>query len=264
MRLGCRCLLVVAPLLAVGALPTSARAQAAGGPTAAMDGEWHVTLAPYMWFTGIKGDVSVGNLPSVPVDASISDILSNFDFGLQGHFEARKDRVGLGVDFIWTDLSADVAPDVELVDVQADVRQLITEGFVFYRLASGEKGGRVDLLAGARYTGTRTRLSAEGGSGIKLDRQGRELSWVDALGGLRFVAPLGSRLALLGEGDIAGFGSQLTWNVSGDLAFLASERWTIGAGWRYMDIDYEEGEGLQRKVYDLAYSGPRFWFAYSW
>ena len=35
---------------------------------------------------------------TVPVDASISDILSNFDFGLEGHLDARKDRLGLAVE----------------------------------------------------------------------------------------------------------------------------------------------------------------------
>jgi opacity protein-like surface antigen len=266
MRLGfgCRRVLLAAALLATAALPAPARAQAANRPTAAMDGEWHFTLAPYMWFSAIKGDVSVGNLPPIPVDASVSDILSNFDFGLEGHFEARKNRLGLGADFIYTNLGADVAPGVELVDVRADVRQLITEGFVFYRLASGTRGGRVDLLAGARYTGTRARLTAEGAGGIDYDRDGKELSWVDAMAGLRAVAPLGSRFAVLGRGDIAGFGSQLTWNVSGDLAFLASERWTVGAGWRYMDIDYEKDDTVLPERFDLAYNGPRLWFAYSW
>jgi opacity protein-like surface antigen len=259
-----KAVLLVAALLATAALPAPVRAQAAGEPTAAMDGEWHVTLAPYMWFSGIKGDVSVGNLPPIPVDASISDILSNFDFGLEGHFEARKDRFGFAGDFIYSDLGADVAPGVEIVDVRADIRQFITEGFVFYRLASGARGGRVDIFVGARYTGTRARLTAEGPGGVDDDRQGKELSWVDAMGGLRFVAPLGSRFAVLGRGDIAGFGSQFTWNVSGDLAFLASERWTLGAGWRYMDIDYEKDDTVLPERFDLAYNGPRLWFAYSW
>jgi hypothetical protein len=49
------------------------------------------------------------------------------------------------------------------------------------------------------------------------------------------------------EADIAGFGSDLTWNLEGDLAFLASRYWTIGAGWCYMDIDYDGGEGIERR-----------------
>ena len=87
---------------------------------------------------------------------------------------------------------------------------------------------------------------------------------MDALAGVKFRAPLGSRLSILGRADVAGFGSNVTWNLEGDLAFLASPHWSIGAGWRYMDIDYDAGEGIERRQIDLAYSGPRVWVAYSW
>ena len=85
------------------------------------------------------------------------------------------------------------------------------------------------------------------------------------MAGLKFRAPLGSRAAVLGRADVAGFGSNVTWNLEGDLAFLASPHWTIGAGWRYMDIDYDNGgEGIEFRQFKLAYDGPRVWFAYSW
>ena len=48
------------------------------------------------------------------------------------------------------------------------------------------------------------------------------------------------------------------------MAFLASDRWVVGLGWRHMDIDYDEGERVNRKLFDIAYDGPRLWFSYSW
>jgi hypothetical protein len=51
---------------AAGVLLAPGRAQAQGGPTAAMDGQWHFAVTPYMWFTGIKGDVSVKGTAEVP------------------------------------------------------------------------------------------------------------------------------------------------------------------------------------------------------
>jgi hypothetical protein len=253
-------------LLMAAALPVSAQSQAGGGATTAMDDEWHFTIAPYLWMTGIKGDVSVANLRSVPVDASFSDILDDFDIGLQAHAEARKNRLGLALDFIWSDLGVPAA-QADLLDFTADVRQLFTEGLVFYRVASGggdDHHAHLDVLVGVRYTATRTRLTAKTGAGTEIPGEFVELSWVDALGGLKFRAPLGSRAAILGRADLAGFGSKVTWNLEGDLAFLASRHWTLGAGWRHLDIDYEEGEGIQFREFDLAYSGPRVWFAYSW
>jgi hypothetical protein len=231
-----------------------------------MDGQWHFNLAPYMWMPGVKGDVAVANLPSVAVDASFSDILDNFDIGLLGRFDARKDRFGLGVDFVWMNLGLPAA-QTQVADFTVDLRQFVAEGIGFYRVASGGRAdnpAHLDVLAGVRYTTTRTRLKAEsaGGGGGSGDFQ--DLDWVDALAGFKGRAPLGSKLVVLGRIDIAGFGSDLTWNLEGDLAFLASEHWAFGAGWRYMDIDYDKGEGIERKQLQLAYSGPRVWFAYSW
>jgi hypothetical protein len=251
------------------AVPTWAQTQ--GGPTGAMDDEWHFNVVPYLWMTGIKGDVSVAGLPEVPVEASFSDIWENFDFGLAGRFEGRKNRFGFGLDFTYNNLGAPVAsnaPVVGSLGLEADVRQLFSEGFAFYRVAHGGRAdnpAHLDVLVGARYTGTRTRLTAETGAGVQYDGQSQDLDWFDAMAGLKFRAPLGSRAAVLGRADVAGFGSNVTWNLEGDLAFRAAHHWTIGAGWRYMDIDYDnDGEGIAFRQFKLAYSGPRVWFAYSW
>jgi hypothetical protein len=265
---GGRLAMAAAIVLALAA-PTWAQTQ--GGPTGAMDDEWHFNLAPYLWMTGIKGDVSVAGLPEVPVEASFSDIWENFDFGLAGRFEGRKNRFGFGLDFTYNNLGAPVAssaPVVGSLGLEADVRQLFSEGFAFYRVAHGGRAdnpAHLDVLAGARYTATRTRLTAQTGAGVQYDGQSQELDWLDAMAGLKFRAPLGSRAALLGRADVAGFGSNVTWNLEGDLGFMASRHWTIGAGWRYMDIDYDnDGEGLAFRQFKLAYNGPRVWFAYSW
>jgi hypothetical protein len=241
-------------------------AQADGAPPAAMDGRWHFNLAPYVWMTGIKGDVSVGNRLTVPIDASFSDILDNFDLGFQGRFEARKDRLGFATDFVWMNLGID-AVHTQVADFKVDFRQFVAEGIGFYRVASGGRAdnpAHLDVLAGVRYTTSRTRLTAESAAGNEFNGNFQDLDWVDAVGGVKFRAPLGSKVSILGRTDIAGLGSDLTWNLEGDLAFLASRHWTLGAGWRYMDIDYDKGEGIERRQLDLAYSGPRVWFAYSW
>jgi hypothetical protein len=262
-----RRVLAAALLLLAGSV-APARAQA-NRPTSAMDGRWHFSLAPYLWMSGIEGDVSAGPV-TVPVEASFSDLWEDFDFGLAGRFEGRKDRFGFGLDFTYNNLGAPVAsaaPVVGQLGLEADVRQLFGEGFGFYRVAAGgreDNPAHLDVLAGARFTGTRTRLTAQSPAGVEYDGESRELSWVDAMAGLKGRVPLGSRLALLGRADVAGLGSQLTWNLEGDLAFLAGERWTIGAGWRYMDIDYENDDSALPETFQLAYNGPRVWFAYSW
>jgi len=261
--------LAIATALALAvALPAAAQAQAP--PTAAMDGRWHFVVAPYMWFTGIKGSASVGGLPEVPVEASFSDIFKDLSFALAGHFEGRKNRFGFGTDLMYTDLSSPVAansPVVGTLGLKAGVKQLFTEGFGLYRVATGgpaKNPANLDLLVGVRYTGTSTQLTADTSTGNQYAGQKKDLDWVDAMAGIRATVPLGSRVAFMGRGDVAGFGTKLTWNLEGDLATQVSDHWVLAAGWRHMHIDYDEGSGRDRKLFDIGYDGPRAWFAYAW
>ena len=45
------------------------------------DGQWHFIAAPYIWFAGLKGDVSVKGVADIPIDESFSDVFSNWVFG---------------------------------------------------------------------------------------------------------------------------------------------------------------------------------------
>jgi hypothetical protein len=136
------------------------------------------------------------------------------------------------------------------------------EGLATHRVAIGarkDNPAHLDLLAGARYFGANARLQNDA-----LESEKQDFQWGDALVGLRFRVPLGSRVSFIGRGDVAGFGSKFTWNLEGDLAFNLSERWALGAGWRHFDIDYDKGEGSDRKVFGVAFDGPRAWAAYTW
>jgi len=127
------------------ALATALPASAQTGPASAMDGRWHFTVAPYFWFAGLDGSVSVKGVAEVPVKVSFSDVWKNFDFGVLGRVEGRKDRWGLGAEVIYLNLGATLAADRPILGqlgLEADVRQLIGEGFGTYRVASRNDGYR--------------------------------------------------------------------------------------------------------------------------
>ena len=92
----------------------------------------------------------------------------------------------------------------------------------------------------------------------------RTFGWVDAPAGARFRVPLGQRVGLTGRGDLATFGSDLTWNARLPPRRGLGERWATGAEYRWMDVDYDKGDGLDRRIYNMRYSGPSFWLSYSW
>jgi hypothetical protein len=235
-------------------------------PATAMDGRWHFTVAPYFWMAGLEGTVSVAGVTELPVEASFSQIIDHFDLGLLAHFEARQDRWGIGTDLVYLNLGADVAsarPILGRLDLEADVRQTLLEGFGFYRAATwetaGGRSGFLDALLGARYVGTSAKIDGTGFEGTK-----RTLDWVDGMVGLRLHAPLGSRFGLLARADVAGLGSDFTWNLQADLTFHLSRHWALGAGYRYFDVDYDSGTGLDRKLYDVTFNGPLVGAAYTW
>jgi hypothetical protein len=63
-----------------------------------MDGAWHFTIAPNMWFSGISGDISVANLAEIPVEVSLSDMIEDVDVSLGWrHMEIDCDK-GEGLD----------------------------------------------------------------------------------------------------------------------------------------------------------------------
>ena len=257
---------MLAVVAALG-LAAASPAWAQGGPGTVMDGQWHFIAAPYFWFAGLKGSVSVKSVV-IPIDESFSDIFSNFHLGFLGHFEGRKDRLGFATDMMYMDVHVPVAagaPVLGQLGLDTTVKSTTVEGTAFYRAAVGgrkDNPAGLDVLAGVRYYGTSAQLNANLPGGAASTAK-ETFSWVDGLVGLRFRAPLGSRVAVIGRGDIAGLGSKFTWNVEGDLVGRLSEHWMAGAGWRHMSIDYEK-DGTDHNAFDLAYDGPRVWFAYAW
>ena len=252
-------------LAAAGVLALTTAAAARAQTVLADDDQWHFAIAPYMWFAGLEGTLSVGRFVEVPVDVPFSDVISNFDIGLLAHFEGRKNRFGWATDVMYLKLGAPVAssaPVLGPLGVTADVRLLLTEGLGFYRVAKGGRSdnpSHLDVLAGVRYIRTSSGLENDVLQTGKLTTD-----WVDGLVGVRFRAGLGSRAAFIGRGDVAGLGSEFSWNLEGDVTFLLSQRWALGAGWRHLDIDYDKGEGSGRRVFDAAFDGPRAWFSYAW
>jgi hypothetical protein len=256
-RLWSTLMLVLALLLAAPG------AQAQNHPTTAMDGRWHFLFGLYGFFPAIEGSVSTPPFSvGLPIDVSFSELWDHLKFNITGHFEARRDRFGLGWDLFYVHLAAPVeGPVAGFVDASINLRQIIGEGFLFYRVVHGpaEFPWTLDLTGAARVWSTNTRLQSD-----VTDGDGKTTTWVDGVGGLRVRIPLGSRFALLGAGDVGAGGAKLDWSASGDLAFAAG-CWVLGAGYRSLNIEFDKDRGTaDRRLVNLVYNGPRAWVAYTW
>ena len=229
----------------------------------ATDGRWHFVAGLYGWFPAISGTVTTRNF-EVPIDVPFSKLWDNLKFNITGHFEGRRDQFGWGLDFFYVHLGAPVTGQIpEFVNASVNLRQFITEGFGFYRVAQGhgERPWTIDVLGGIRFWDVNARLESD----IN-DPDGKTIDWVDGFGGARFQVPLFSKVSLLGRGDIGAGGAKLDWSASGDLALATGKGWVLGAGYRSLNVNLDKVGtlGVDRRRFDVSMHGPRTWVAYTW
>ena len=224
----------------------------------ALDDRWHYLVGIPFWMPGISGDVQTATFNDIPVDASFSQLMSHFTFGAMLHAEARKERYGLGADLFYINLSDALDRERALPALQTlslGLKQVLAELFGFYRVieeGSSQNPSSFDLLGGARFYWTQS----------EFDRFTDSLGWVDMMLGLRGQLAFGEHLNIRGRSDYAFLGSKFTWNLIGEAAWVFSEHWTASAGYRAMNIDYENSS--KNRTWDLNYHGPVVSAFYSW
>ena len=59
-------------------------------------------------------------------------------------------------------------------------------------------------------------------------------------------------------------GSDLTWQARADLRAQLSTHWELGVGYRYIDTDYDEGTGTDRKLWSMVNKGPYLAVQIAW
>ena len=216
---------------------------------------WTFAAAPYLWLAGLNGEIGVRGLPPADVDVDFSQVFDAIDWfppPIMIAGEARNGRFALFTDFIYLGLEVDGSSSGP-VPLTADVK-MNTVVWTFgasYRVVENETA-TLDVLAGGRLWYLDTDVTLTGpvnvlqGSGSK--------TWVDPIIGVAGTVDLGSGFGLHGEADIGGFGvgAELDWQVLGTLRYRYNDAVTLEAGYRYLDVDYDE-DGF---VFDIAMHGP--------
>jgi outer membrane protein OmpA-like peptidoglycan-associated protein len=214
------------------------------------DDAWHFDIAPYVWFPGVHGTVgALGREASVHVSGS--DLLSDFNGGLAGLVQARKNRWVIPIDLTWTRLATTHAFPLDILDqnaVRVQLSQVIFTPKLGYRIVDTEHL-KFDALGGIRYWhlgNTLTfRPSQLSGS--------RSANWVDGVGGGRFEFDLTPKVAIIAAGDAGGGSANLDYQAVGTLNIQPKPRFGFFVGWRYLDVDYRGNRGF---INDVAQSGP--------
>jgi outer membrane protein OmpA-like peptidoglycan-associated protein len=185
------------------------------------------------------------------VHESFSDVFHVLKGVIPIAVDAQKGRFVMPLDFFWVKLGDDRA--IPLNDFgQTSVNLHITESIftpkVGYRLLDGDRL-KIDALGGIRFWYVSQNLTLEP-SGLN---QSRSQSWVDGLGGMRFIVPLGEKAAIVAAGDAGAGGASLDYQAVGLFTYDFTPKLGLGLGWRYLDVDYAGGN--KEFVYDIAQSG---------
>jgi hypothetical protein len=227
---------------------------------------WTFQVAPYLWLPALDGTVTVRGR-SADVDQSVGDtidaLFDSLKFAALGRAEARRGDAFLTLDLLYLDLGENVQTDIG-AGVTVRAKQLILAFGGGYHLldwswtGAGQPTVSVDVLAGGRFVDLDSGVTIE--NLVDVDRSE---SWLDPFLGARLKVGIIDRLSVVVSGDIGGFGvgSHFTWNMVAILAYQVSQRISVGAGYRILDMNFSEGKGSEKFEYDVQMRGPLLGFA---
>jgi hypothetical protein len=249
----------VASLALATVLAATAPAVAQQIETATPPGDrWTISVAPYLWLASMDGNATVGGVKS-DVDVPFSDLLKDLSGGLMTAVDVERGRLGVGVNGLFARVSSDADVGSTEIDVTSDSGQLAI--MPFYRLVEwhygvSSSGAPLRLVvapeAGFRLTYMRTELEIRRGPTVDNSE-----NWVDPLIGSRIGLGLTDRWAVIGEGNLGGFGvgSDFTWNAQAYVGYQFSvfgRPTTLLVGYRALYQDYHHRDF----EWDVTMHGP--------
>lgn len=246
-------ILAVFTLAAIMACLPSAPVQA---DDVVSDAGWKHSLTVYLLAPTIEGTVGVGSIDG-DMEIDPGTVFDTLDGAFLGGWAAEKGQWGTLLDIVYMDLSEDFRLVNERIPGRIGNKQLLANMNVLYRLTDS-----LQLMAGLLYVDVSMELSLDG---LLMPRRAKAGdSWVDPAVGLRFATPINERWNFAAFGQVGGFGvgADLVWQLTGSFSYQMSERSYLVAGYRYMDFDYESGQGADRFKFDLAQHGPALGFRF--
>ena len=144
---------------------------------------------------------------------------------------------------------------------------MLMELLAAYRIAP-----QWDLFGGVRFWFMEVDLEVQGegallGQSLEVDE---DEDWADLIVGARFFTDISEKWSFVGRADIGGFdigeSADSTWSVAGlffrDFGRKGNKKFI--AGWRILDVDFDEGSGTSQFVFDVEQSGPVFGVNLKW
>ena len=208
-----------------------------GSPFATGD-NWRGTISIYGWFPGVHGTVgALGH--NAGFSAPFSDVFHTLKGIIPIAVEADKGRFVMPIDYFWVKLADGKAtPFTDTTEnyVNVHLTESIFTPMAGYRMLDGEHL-KIDALGGIRYWYVGQNLQLIG-TEVPVPAFVRSQSWVDGLGGARFIIPLADKAAITVSGNAGAGGANLDYQVIGLFSYNFTPKIGLGLGWRYLYEDY--------------------------
>ncbi len=215
-------------------------------------GKWHYLTEVYLMFPGMSGEIGIADLPPVEFDADAGDIFGHLKMGAMLYLEATNDDWAITSDLIYMKLGQDVTPGTLITSGDVTMKQYAWEiaglKHITPWLEAGIGGRLVSL-----YTGLELETVNEGSRSGEASK-----TWFDPIIILRSQGAIKGKWLLQFRGDIGGFGlgSDFAWQIQANAGYRFSKLFQATIGYRYIGINYDKGEGIERFVYDVDTYGP--------
>jgi hypothetical protein len=244
--------LLLASLL-LGAFIAPARAQepastSSPSPSTASSKEWNYIVEPYFLVPAMSGTSGVHGREA-KVSANSGDILGALDFGAMLYFQMQNPEWAIVLDNTYMNLGASSDNPLGTVDIDLKQTGIMLAGY--RRIAPYAEG-----MAGLTYNKIKAALTSSGPLGFN---QAGTQDWVDPYVGVRLSSPDPVKWRLTFTGMVGGFsiGSKFAWQVFPEVGYRFSPLFELAGGYRAIGMDYENGSGNQKFVYDVTTYGPQ-------
>jgi len=206
----------------------------------------------YLLGPTLDGTSGIGPIDT-DVDMSASDVFETLDGAFLGMYRGEGQRWGVMIDVVYMDLKADGSGDGGAFSGEVEVEQTTAIASATYRLSP-----TTQLMAGALYNDVSAGISLKGPTD-RVREQSAGDDWVDPVVGVLFETPIGGgNWSFTGAAQLGGFGvgADLVTILTGSFSYRFSDWSSIDIGYRYLDFDYEDGDGLDRFKFDMKEHGP--------
>jgi hypothetical protein len=221
---------------------------------------WEFNLAPfYLWAVNMDGEMTVME-NNQTLRADFNEIASNLEEIFTVHFEGMHNSGwGFLTDISYLNLAGQQATPGPLpLTMDVDFTNVMVELAGVYRFTLDENA--LDLIGGIRYYGLDSEINVINAP----PRVDKDQDWIDAMLGVRYTWTITDKLNFMARGDIGVGGSDLTWNLAGIFNFQPWKHVSLLFGYRYMDIDFEDGSGADLFRYDMTMQGPLLGVNFVW